>query len=54
MGKLKYSGKLLKEIVLFAKENKIYWIIPLVISLLLVGMLTLVTEASTPFIYTLF
>ena len=54
MNKIFYSGKLFKEVILFARENKIYWMVPLLISLLLVAFLVMTSQASTPFIYTLF
>lgn len=54
MGKLAYSGKLLAEFVRFAKQNKVYWIVPLVIVLLLAGVLVFASQVSAPFIYTLF
>jgi hypothetical protein len=48
--------KIIKEYFEFIKENKSWWIIPIVISLLLLGLLIILTEGSSiaPFIYTLF
>ncbi len=54
MGKLAHSGKLLSEFVKFAKQNKIYWIVPLVVVLLLAGLLVVTSQGAAPFIYTLF
>ena len=54
MGKLKHSASLLREFWLFAKANKVYWIVPLVLVLGLVIVLVTVSSASAPFIYTLF
>ena len=54
MGKLGYSGKLLKEFIDFAKENKAYWIVPLVIILALMALLVVAGQGAAPFIYTLF
>ena len=48
---------LLKEFWLFMKENKAYWIAPIIIvSLFLAAILFLasVSPAAAPFIYTLF
>ena len=43
------------EFFLFLKENKKFWLIPLVATLLLVGLLVLLGgTAAAPFIYTLF
>ncbi|MFC1609862.1 DUF5989 family protein [Myxococcota bacterium] len=54
MGKLKYSGRLFVEFVRFARANKIYWIVPLVLVLGLLAFLIVASQASAPFIYTLF
>ena len=54
MGKLRYTGTLLRHLVNFAKENRAYWILPLAIVLLAVIGLVVVSQASAPFIYTLF
>ena len=59
------KGKGLKEIAkalnrseestkTFAKQNKIYWIVPLVVVLLLAGLLVVTSQGAAPFIYTLF
>jgi hypothetical protein len=54
MRKLGYTGKLFREFVQFAMQNKMYWIIPLVILLGLMVLLILAGQGATPFIYTLF
>lgn len=54
MNKLKYSRKLLAEIALFARENKLWWLVPLVLVLLLGGLLAVAGQSSMPFIYALF
>jgi len=48
--------KILKEIFEFLLEKKKYWLIPIIIILLLIGILIVLTEGSAiaPFIYTLF
>jgi len=52
MGKL----SILKEMWDFIKHRKRYWLLPIIIILLLVGVLLFITEGSAiaPFIYTLF
>jgi competence protein ComGC len=52
MGKL----SILKEIWDFIKHRKRYWLVPIIIILVLVGLLLVLTEGSAiaPFIYTLF
>lgn len=54
MGKLSYSIKLFKEFILFARQHKVYWIVPLILVLVLMAFLIVVGQASAPFIYTLF
>ena len=46
----------LKDIWAFLRERKKYWLLPLIISLVMVGALIILSQASViaPFIYTLF
>ena len=46
----------IKDLWLFMRERKKYWILPIVVVLLLVGGLLVLTQGSViaPFIYTLF
>ena len=46
----------LKDLMLFLKERKKFWLVPIVIILLLIGLLIVFggTSAIAPFIYTLF
>ncbi len=46
----------IKDLWLFMRERKKYWILPIVVVLLLVGALLVLTQGSAiaPFIYTLF
>ncbi len=54
MGKLAYSGKLLRELVDFARENKVYWIVPLALVLALAALIAVAGQGAAPFIYQLF
>jgi uncharacterized integral membrane protein len=54
MRRLSYLGSLMGEIVQFAKQNKAYWIVPFVLILALVILLVVTSQATAPFIYTLF
>jgi hypothetical protein len=54
MGKLSYSTKLMRELVDFAKANKVYWIVPLVLVLALAAVVVFFSQGAAPFIYTLF
>ena len=47
---------LLKDLWEFLRERKKYWLLPLIISLVMVGALIVLSQTSViaPFIYTLF
>jgi len=47
---------ILKEIWLFLRVRKKWWLTPIIIMLILLGLLIVLTESSAvaPFIYTLF
>jgi hypothetical protein len=48
------SSSLLAELVQFLRENKKWWLIPVVVSLLLIGLLVFLGgTVAAPFIYTL-
>ncbi len=53
MGRLRHSGKLFRDLYRFAAKNKIYWIVPLVLVLGLLGVVIATSQAATPFIYSL-
>ncbi|HKV09139.1 MAG TPA: DUF5989 family protein [Thermoanaerobaculia bacterium] len=38
----------------FARQNKVYWIVPFVLILALVILLVVTSQGAAPFIYTLF
>jgi hypothetical protein len=54
MAKLSYSFKLFAEFVRFARENKMYWIIPLVVFLGLATFVVVGGQSAAPLLYTLF
>lgn len=51
---LKHLGRLLKEFGEFAWHNKIWWIVPVVVVLLLLSALVFAGATAVPYIYTLF
>ncbi|MFT5356574.1 MAG: hypothetical protein ACI9KE_003799 [Polyangiales bacterium] len=53
MSRLRHSGKLLKDLWGFAAKNKVYWLVPLILVLGLLGFVIATSQAATPFIYTL-
>lgn len=54
MRRFGYLGSLLGEILQFARQNKIYWIVPFILVLALVIALVVTSQSAAPFIYTLF
>lgn len=49
------QGNIVSEFIGFLKQNKKFWLLPLIIvMLLLAGLLILSSTAAAPFIYTLF
>ena len=49
------SGSLLGEVWGFLRENKKWWLLPIVITMLLLGLLVVLGgSGAAPFIYTLF
>jgi len=51
---LRYLGRLLAELGAYARRNKAWWLVPLVIVMLVLGLLIVTGQAAAPFIYTLF
>ena len=54
MRRLGYLGTLLGEIFQFARQNKVYWLVPFILILGLVVLLVVTSQGAAPFIYTLF
>lgn len=54
MGRTGYSVKLFREFMRFARENRAYWLIPLILMLALAGMLIVAGQSAAPLLYTLF
>jgi len=50
------KGRVLSEFVEFLREEKKYWLVPIVIVFVLFGLLIVFSQSSAvaPFIYTLF
>jgi hypothetical protein len=48
--------ELLRDLLGFMRENKKFWLMPIIVVLVLLGMLMILAQSSTvaPFIYTLF
>jgi hypothetical protein len=54
MAKMKQIGRLSRDLIGFARKNKAYWIIPMVMVLGLMTLLIVGGQGAAPFIYTLF
>jgi hypothetical protein len=54
MRRFGYLGSLFGEIIQFARQNKVYWIVPFILVLGLVILLVVTSQTAAPFIYTLF
>lgn len=54
MRRLGYIGTLFGELLDFARQHKVYWIVPMVLILGLVILLVVTSQTAAPFIYTLF
>jgi hypothetical protein len=48
--------EVLRDLWLFMKERKKYWLVPVIITLLILGLLTIFggSSALAPFVYSLF
>ena len=54
MRAVRYLGRLVGEFFSFAWQNKVWWIIPIVLVLLLLAVFIVTGTSVAPFIYTLF
>jgi cell division protein FtsW (lipid II flippase) len=53
---MKKTFEMIKELYQFFMERKKWWLIPMVITLIIIGLLMVFSSTSTlaPFVYTLF
>ena len=51
--RIRYVTKVFGDLVRFAAENKVWWIVPLVVVLGLLAVVVFSGQAVTPFVYTL-
>ena len=54
MGRAKYSFKLFREFIRFARAHRAYWILPLILILALAGLLVATGQIAAPLLYALF
>ena len=51
---MRAAVKLFREFVGFSRENKMYWMIPLVLILGIASFLIVASQTAAPLVYTLF
>jgi len=51
---LRHLGTLLREVWAFARQYRMWWLVPLVLLLLAIALLVVGVSTISPFIYTLF
>jgi uncharacterized integral membrane protein len=51
---VRHLGNLLGEFIGFARQNKAWWIVPIVLVLLILALLIATGQTVAPFIYPLF
>ena len=54
MRRFNYSYRILRDFARFARENRVYWLVPLVVVLGMLSLLIVAIHALAPFVYTLF
>jgi hypothetical protein len=54
MRALKNLSRLLRELWAFAREHKVWWMVPVVCLLLLIALFLVGVSGISPFIYSLF
>ena len=54
MRKTGYGFKLLRDFVGFARQNRAYWLIPLIVLLGIAGIVIVAGQSAAPLLYTLF
>lgn len=54
MRRLKYFRRLAGEFYQFAKMNKAWWILPMILILGLAGLLIVASQVAAPFLYPFF
>ena len=51
---IRHFLRLLSDIFAYCWANEVWWPLPVMLLLLLVGLLAFTTQVATPYIYTLF
>lgn len=54
MRALRSLRRLLRDVFGLAREQKAWWLVPLLVTLLLIAGLVVATQSATPLLYTIF
>lgn len=54
MRKLTHSKRMIAQFWGLARRYRIYWMLPLALSLVLAGLLVVASQGAAPFVYTFF
>ena len=54
MHRLRFLTRLLSELGSYAARNKAWWLTPLVVVMLVLGLMIATGQVAAPFVYTLF
>ena len=54
MARTRAGLKLFREFVGFARANRVYWIVPLVLMLFVISFVIVASQSAAPLLYTLF
>lgn len=46
--------QLIRDLVAFARKEKKYWLVPLVLAMMVIGLVIAASLWTSPFVYTLF
>jgi hypothetical protein len=52
--RIRHLGRLFLELCAYSVMNRVWWPVPLVLVLLVLGAVVIVGQTAAPFIYTLF
>jgi len=51
---LKHFFRLMKDVAVYSWVNEVWWPVPLLFVLLIIGILAVTAQISAPYIYTIF
>jgi len=54
MARTRYAWKMLRDVADFARAQKAYWMLPLLLLLAFIGLIVVTGQVGAPLLYTLF